>query len=105
MSTSYTRFKKPITRVSIDTTDHTHDKITIWVDHQNAGTIVVDAGQGNDFLDMFDSGKTVLHCYSAKGPCVIKKDPDISNDEYVISEYNEITKAGKVLEGRTIVPD
>jgi hypothetical protein len=101
MSTSYTRFKKPITCVRIETVGP-HDRVTVWINHQNTGTLVVDAGTGGDLLEMFDSGEQVLHCYAGPGssPCVVKDDPNIQDTEYVISEYRDVTTAANVLLGR-----
>jgi hypothetical protein len=101
MSTSYYRFKRPITCVRIET-EGTHEKVTVWVNHQNSGTLVVDKGTGKDILEMFDSGEQVLHCYAGAGssPCVVKTDPNIQDSEYVISDYNEITTVANVLLGR-----
>lgn len=110
MSTSYTRFKKPITCVRIELQDSSHDKVTVWVNHQNAGTLVVDYKTGKDILEMFNSGEQVLHCYAGPEyrsgpvvPCVMKDDPSISNDEYVLSEYYDVVAVGEVLKGRTLV--
>ncbi|MCX5884333.1 MAG: hypothetical protein NT096_00210 [Proteobacteria bacterium] len=103
MSTSYTRFKKPITKINIETKGP-HDKVTVWVNHQNAGTLVVDKGTGKEFLEMFNSDEQVLHCYAGPtGPCVMKDDPNISDDEYIISEYLDVVTVGEVLKGRTLV--
>jgi hypothetical protein len=113
MSTSYTRFKKPITCVRIETVGP-HDRVTVWINHQNTGTLVVDAGTGSDILEMFDSGEQVLHCYAgpltgpdldgtSKGACVVRTDPNISDDEYVISEYGVVMTAGEVQKGRRLV--
>jgi hypothetical protein len=102
MSTSYYRFKAPITNVRVETIGP-HDKVTVWVNHQNAGTIVVDAGQGRDILKMFNSGEQVLHCYAGGAghiPCVVKKDPNIQDSEYVISDYGDVLTAANVLLGR-----
>lgn len=107
MSKSYYRFKKPITCVRVDS-EGKHDKVTVWVNHQNSGTLVVDAEQRPNILDILtDDFNPVLHCYSGgdKGPCVIKNDPDISDDEYVISEYNEVVLVKDVLFGRTLVTE
>jgi hypothetical protein len=106
MSTSYTRFKKPITCVCIELQDSSHDKVTVWVNHQNAGTLVVDYKTGKDFLEMFDSGEQVLYCYAGHdGPRVIKRDPNIKDDEYVISEYGHVKAVREVLAGKKIVTE
>jgi hypothetical protein len=105
MSTSYYRFKKPITSVQI-VTEGKHDKVTVWINHQNTGTLTVDAGTGKDILEMFDSGEQVLHCYAgAGGPCVIRNDINILNEEYVISEYGNVISVAEVLAGRKIMTE
>lgn len=106
MSTSYNRFKKPITCVRIELQDSSHDKVTVWVNHQNAGTLVVDYKTGKDILEMFDSGEVVLHCYAGHDcPRVIKRDPNIRDDEYVISEYGHVIAVREVLAGKKIVTE
>ena len=109
MSSSYFRFKKPITCVRIETKG-AHDWVTVWVNHQNAGTLVVDYKTGKDFLEMFNSREQVLHCYA--GPdlngtsaCVVRTDPSISDDEYVISDYGNVSTAGEVQKGKRLVKE
>jgi hypothetical protein len=104
MSTNYYRFKSPITRVQVETKGR-HDHVTVWINHQNAGTLVVDNGTGKDLLWMLGSNKRALHCYTGKARCVVKDDPGISDDEYVVSECGEVITVGEVLKGRTLVTE
>jgi hypothetical protein len=105
MSTSYYRFKHPITCVRIET-EGAHDRVTVWVNHQNTGTLVVDKGTGNDLLDLFE-GKQVMHTYhgGSSNLCVVKEDPTLSDDEYVISDYNEVMTVREVLAGKKLVKE
>ena len=56
MSTYYYELNEPITSIRIETVGP-HDRITVWVNSQNAGTLVVnaDSGETSEFLRMFST--------------------------------------------------
>lgn len=97
MSTDYFRFKTPVTSIRT-VTEGAHDKVSVWINHQLSGVLVVD--HGANIADLFvdhnkrvfetwalQSGKVATHCF----------DKSISEDEYVISEYFEICQAKDLL--------
>jgi hypothetical protein len=101
MSTSYYRFKSPITSISI-VTEGPHDKISVWVSHQLSGVLIVDEGVSNDILKIF-KGDKVLHAWcGAEREACVKKFGEIDGYEYVVSEYNEICTVEDVLAGRVL---
>ena len=62
MSTNYYKFKDPITLVKKEIVGK-HAKLTVFINHQNSGTLVVNKDQGDEIFEMFVAENIVLHTW------------------------------------------
>lgn len=108
MSTSYYYFNPPITSVRVDEGPG-HDRVTVFIDGKNAGTLIVSAGQGKAIACLFankvtDDMAPMRTHYGGKGVgCVVTVlDPDLRDDNHLIDEYGRVYTARKIkqLAGR-----
>jgi len=99
MSTNYYRFKTPITSIRVKE-EGQHKKISIWVNHQLSGTLVLD--DASKIAEMFvDRDRKVFHAYFAgEGAGMVANcfDKELSHDEWIISEDLEVVQAKDLFE-------
>lgn len=102
MSTSYYRLKEPFTSLRLQEGPG-HDRITLWENGANCGTLTVSKGRGRmvarSFAEYADDSRCPLRTHWGgpdHGAVVTVNDPDISDDATVISEYGDVLTVREV---------
>jgi len=102
MSTSYYRLKPPITYLRLEE-GHGHDKLTLWVNHANVGTITLRKEEVRGVISCFtlyeEDNECPLRSYwggSERGSAVYANENDLPDDMLVISEYGELLTVAQV---------
>jgi hypothetical protein len=102
MSTSYNRPIEGITSLRLEE-GHKHDRLTVWIEHGNAGTLILPHGWGKRLTRVFSSdngndGEDDMRTHwggSAVG-AVVTDNAHLPDDATLISEYGEVLTAGQV---------
>jgi len=102
MSTSYYRLKPPVTHLRLEEGDG-HDRLTIWVNHANAGTLTLRKEEMREMLDCFilheADNECPLRSYwggADRGAVVYANENDLPDEMMVISEYGELLTVAQV---------
>jgi len=104
MSTSYYRLREPITSLKLKN-DGGHDKLTVFENGANCGTLILSKGNGGIVALMFCVDEDDIHCpirtyYAGHdvGMVMQVNNKNISNDVTVISEYGDVCTIGEIKE-------
>lgn len=102
MSTSYNKPIEGITSLRLEEGPE-HDRLTVWVEHSNAGTLVVPHSWGRRLVNMFssdngdDSQDAMRTHWGGKDVgAVLTDNAHLPEDAVLISEYGEVLTAGQV---------
>ena len=100
MSTEYYRFVPPFTSIRIDE-DATYDRVTVFEKNANCGVLTVTRGLGRAVALLFrhDEAHPVLRTYwggNDQGCQVEECAYFLHDDEYVVSEYGEVSTVAEV---------
>ncbi len=102
MSTNYYNLKEPFTSVRI-LSEGNHDKITFWSRHGNAGTLIVERGDGKLIIKMLINYNEDTKCpmrthWGGKdiGAIVTENIPNLEDKRVLISEYGEIVTVKEI---------
>ena len=102
MTTSYYRLKKPVTHLRLDE-EKGHDKLTIWINHAQSGTLTLANRETQDAIWLFVQQESNDHCPlrtswggSDHGAIVTIQDSTLPDETCIISEYGELLTVAKV---------
>lgn len=104
MSTSYYRFKDPISSVRLEEGPG-HDRLTIWENGANAGTLTLSLGTGRTIVkmlmeDVHDGACPMrTHWGGVDRGTVVTINPsgkELTDDIVLVSEYGEVLKVADV---------
>lgn len=104
MSTSYYRLQQPFTSIRLEESIGPHDKVTVWENGANCGTLVLTRGFGRRVVRLFseteyDDSRCPLRTHfggSATGTMVTVNDRDLPDSATVIDEYGRPFKVFEV---------
>ena len=108
MSTSYYHFRPPITSVRLEE-GKTHDRLTIFENHANTGTLVLTKGLGKTvssfFADKVDDHLAPLRTHfggKGRGCVVTVQDQHLHNKTWLIDEYGQVYTVAQIkdMDGR-----
>ena len=96
MSTSYNRLIEGVTSIRLEE-GKGHDRLTLWIEHGNAGTLTLPRGWGRRLVRLFadDSGSDDrdamrTHWGGAKVGTVVTDNARLPDNAILISEYGEV---------------
>ena len=96
MSTSYYGLREHVTSLRLEEGPG-HDRLTIWVDHGNAGTLVLPRGFGKNMARMFaetdvDDSECPMrtHWGGEIGAVVTENQTDLQDERVLVSEYGDV---------------
>ena len=101
MTTEYYLLKKPFTSIRVERST-AHDKLTLWVKHENIGTLTLTAGTAHEILMMFastDCWVMMTHFGGSLVGCVVKerlRAGALDPDQILIDEYGGISTVAEV---------
>ena len=102
MSTSYYRFRTPISSVRIEEGGG-HDILTIFESGANSGTLVVSKGKGRTIASFFadevdDNLAPIRTHFGGKGVgCIVTcNNPELDKDECLIDEYGNVFRVSEI---------
>jgi len=102
MSMSYYYLRAPFTSVRLEHIGE-HDKVTLWENGANAGTLTLSKGVGRKFLymmtDHVDDSQAPMRIYwgdSDKGCVVTENVRGLDPDLMLISEYGEPLRVSEI---------
>lgn len=84
MSTTYYRLKPPFTHVTLE--EGAHDKVSLWENGANVGTLTFSEGQGADFLCLLRA-QPVMHTFyggDTRGCVVEEKEIGLDADMTIL---------------------
>lgn len=108
MSMNYYRLRKPVTSVRLDQ-KATHDYLTIWETHGNAGTLTLSKQQGIRLLfALVDWDQVVAHTWyggDERGVLLQVNDQSLHGNltTQLVNELGETTTFGEVLQSGRVV--
>lgn len=97
MSTSYYRLRQPITSVRVDDTGE-HDRISIWIAHGLAGSLLTRKLETKVILRMFAQEAPSFYVYCDTGRkvrCVVIEE-GLKDEECLVSDYGELFSVKEV---------
>ena len=99
MGTNYYRLRSPITHLRLEESPG-HDRLTLWVNHANAGTITLRNEETHEFiLGFVDKNEPIMYAYWSgfeQGTVVRIKKANLLDKTVVISEYGEVLTVAEV---------
>ena len=102
MSTSYYYVAEPFTSIRLEE-GPTHDRVTLWESHGNAGTLTVARGHGRQLVKRFaeecDDGRAPMRThFGGRGVgCIVTENVrDLADDLVLISEYGDVLTVGEI---------
>lgn len=104
MSTSYYRLREPFTSLRLEK-GPTHDRLTVWEEHANAGTLTVRGGWGKHVALLFalqegdEQCPVRTHWGGVDRGAVVTfrdRDKDLPDEIVLVSEYGDVVTVGYV---------
>jgi hypothetical protein len=97
MSTSYYRLREPITSVRVDDIGG-HDRISVWIAHGLAGSLVVRKLETKVILRMFaqEAPSFYVYCDAGRKVRCIMIEEGLEDAECLVSESGELFNVGQV---------
>ena len=102
MSTNYYRLSPPVTHLRLEDKGG-HDRISIWVNHGLAGSLIVSKRETRGIIRIFtcyeSNDKCPLYTYwggAERGVVVTVNDETVPDEAVVISEYGELLTVAEV---------
>jgi hypothetical protein len=101
MSTSYYRLAEPVTSLRA-VTDGQHVRLTVFVNHANAGTLTLREEETRDFvrlLSISDDSLCAIRTHyggDEKGCVVTENTPGMDPSLTLVSEYGEIVSVAEI---------
>ena len=108
MSTSYYHFRPPVTSVKVEE-GPAHDRVTVFENRANAGTLTVSKGLGKTFVSFFtdevdDPVAPIRTHFGGKGRgCVVTiQELHLHPDTYLADEYGQVFTVAQItaMDGR-----
>jgi len=101
MSTSYYRLKSPVTCLRLKKGPR-HDYLSIWVNHALVGQLTLANRETQSFLQILaEWNEPPMRTHwggSGRGAVVTINDPNLSDEDLLISEYGQLLTVAQIKE-------